>query len=807
MSRKKLRRAKASATASPPALPSDRSLPVLFAVTMFVSALLLFWVQPMMAKMVLPLLGGTPAVWNTCMVFFQAALLAGYAYVHVSTAWLGVHRQLLFHLALLAVPFLALPIGVTKDWVPPSEDNPIPWLLALLFVSVGFPFFVLSTTAPLLQKWFACTGHPSAKDPYFLYSASNLGSMLALLGYPVLLEPFLPLRPDSWVSQSWLWAVGYVVLVMLIVCCAWVVRLSLDESTAREDDNGRAPAPDSQPDAPVPLRSRLLTRLRWVALASVPSSLMMGVTTYMSLDLAAIPLFWVIPLALYLLSFILVFAKWPDRLHQGMVRALPVTLLLLVFLMQREVQLPIGIAILFHLLTLLVVALVCHGELARNRPPARQLTEFYLWMSLGGVLGGLFNALLAPLLFSGVAEYPIALVGACLLLPRRAPHRLGWLSRRAPSWLAKPLAVLVDVVLALLPGLAALGPFLFLAARTKSTPWVVSLRDTLSTGLGGLGNWLNNIPVSTQTLLAYGLAVVLCYLYKSRPLRFGLAVGAFVLGSTFWQQFLKGPLVHQERSFFGVLKVQATKGDQFTYYRLVNGTTLHGMQDVDPKRRKEPLTYYHPTGPIGQIFKAFPESQAKKNVAVIGLGTGTLAAYGLPGQQFTFYEIDPAVIRIALKHFAYLADCRAECRYFLGDARIGLEMAPDHQYQLMVVDAFSSDSIPIHLITREAVQLYFQKLTDDGLLAVHVSNRYLDLEPVLGNLAQKLGLVGLFQADDDTAGHPGKQPSLWAVLARRPEHLGSLATNSRWRMIGTSPEVGEWTDDFSNLLRVFRWME
>jgi hypothetical protein len=410
---------------------SAAKTPLLFAVTLFLSAALLFCVQPLIAKMILPLLGGAPAVWNTCMVFFQALLLAGYSYAHASIAWLGARRQAMLHLGLLVLPALTLPLltlpfriahgeplpldlpGLSELANPPTEANPIPWLLLLLLVSVGLPFLVLSTSAPVLQKWFAGTGHPAARDPYFLYAASNLGSMLALLGYPILLEPFLGL-----VQLSHFWTIGYGAFVLLTLACAvqlWRAPADLQKGIHRpEEATGLVLSSSSRPVTAG-------RRLCWVALAFVPSSLMLGVTTYLTTDVAAIPLLWVLPLALYLLTFILVFARQPPLSHRGLVWLMPLVVVLLVFLLMLPQQLQL-LFLPLHLVGFFVIALVCHGELARDRPAPAHLTEFYLWLSVGGVLGGLFNGLLAPLVFDRIAEYPLALVLACLLRPSRVDN-------------------------------------------------------------------------------------------------------------------------------------------------------------------------------------------------------------------------------------------------------------------------------------------------------------------------------------------------------------------------------------------------
>jgi hypothetical protein len=792
----------------------DIPLPVLFAVTIFVSATLLFLVQPMIAKMVLPLLGGTPAVWNTCMVFFQAVLLAGYAYAHATTAWLGVRRQVLLHTALLLLPLLVLPIGISRDWVPPNDSNPIPWLLALLTVSVGLPFFVLSSSAPLLQKWFAGTGHASAKDPYFLYAASNLGSMLALLSYPTLIEPWLPLKAQDYLAQNHLWALGYGLLVVLVVGCGWAVW----RRTPKGAHLGLGGS-DLSSEAAVweELRSRPTTwqRLHWIGLAFVPSSLMLGVTSYITLDIAAVPLLWIIPLALYLLSFIIVFARWPLAMHKATILVMPLVVLLLVFTKLAQVKMGITLTILLHLLAFFLVAMVCHGELARRRPPPRYLTEFYLLMSVGGVLGGLFNALVAPLAFTTILEYPIAMVLACLLLPRWNPHEKPLLSRLFPRVFSEPIGIILDLTLPLALALAAFGLVYFFAGPIFENPLLARPQGWALRGIKWLatskGEYSDDLYVRIRSIIMYGLPVLLCYACVPRPLRFGLCVAAlFVVGER-WDSFKSidqgDRILHQERSFFGVLTVRSEPyGDEYEKHTLMHGDIMHGEQILSPDLQDEPITYYHRTGPLGQMFSSFQGPYAKHNVALIGLGSGTTACYSQPGRNLTFYDIDPAVVRIAQNpaYFTYWSDCRPEPGLVLGDARLMLELAKDHSYDVIAVDAFSSDAIPIHLITRQAIELYFRKLSDHGVLAVHVSNRYLDLRPVLGNIAEDLGLFGLFEDDlNDSA--PGKSISEWVVLVRQQDDLGWLAKDNRWEPIGSKPSVGIWTDDFSNLLRVFRW--
>jgi spermidine synthase len=738
------------------------------------------------------------------MVFFQAALLGGYAYAHATTAWLGVVRQAMLHLAVLALPLSALPLTVNPGLLGVGEVNPVLNVLILLAVSVGLPFLVVSTTAPLLQEWFAHTGHPAARDPYFLYAASNLGSMLALLGYPTLIEPRVHLRGYGWLSQTRLWSLGYVVLAGLTVLCALTLWRSVSARPARGSDASAttvvpgAPAPPQAAKEDAPARGR---RLGWVALAFVPSSLLLGVTTYITTDIAAVPLLWVLPLAIYLLTFILAFARWPARLHRIVMAATLPVVLLVMFLMVSGFRQRIWVTVLWHLLLLLVVALACHGQLALGRPSPRYITDFYLLVAVGGVLGGLFNALVAPAVFNSLVEYPLMMVLACMLVGAR---------RTAPGGTAG--TVFLDLALSL--GVGALALVLYSQSLTLRLDFAFLAR-VLDLGSTWLMDWLNLLERTVNKILVYGPPLIAAFLFRRRPLAVGLALAGVLVVAGFVDARNSGQ-IRQARSFFGVVRVVRDR-DEEGYIELRHGTTLHGRQSLDPKRRGEPLSYYHRQGPIGQVFAELDRRGAVRRVAVIGLGTGTLAAYARPGDAMTFYEIDRLVREIAFDraYFTYVTDARdrgATLRVELGDARVSLEAGrregSGERYDLIVVDAFTSDAIPVHLLTREALRLYLERLTAGGLLALHISNRYLRLEPVVANLAEDAGLGGrLLQHDEESSETGGAANSTWVVLARTPEALGSLAADGRWTAMRLEIDrrVGAWTDDFHNLLAVFKW--
>jgi len=734
-------------------------LPVLvFTVTLFLSAFLLFSIQPMVGKMVLPRLGGTPAVWNTCMVFFQAVLLAGYGYAHLMTRWLGSRRQASWHLVLLLLPILSLPIGLPASWVPPTDTTPLPWLLRVLAIGVGLPFFLVSTSAPLLQKWFSDTRDPSAHDPYFLYAASNLGSFTALVSYPIVIEPAFRL-----ITQSRLWTAGYWLFALLVVGCAQV----LWRSAAPDVPLQRAPQPPPPP-APSATAVSWTRRGWWILLALAPSSLLLGVTTYLSTDLAPIPLLWVVPLALYLLSFVLVFAKRPPLSHMLVIRVLPFVVLPLCIALILRTTKPIWLLIPLHLLMFFVSAMVCHGELAKDRPSTHYLTEFYFWISVGGVLGGMFNALIAPLLFDTVIEYPLMMFLVCLLRPGSSPTN----PRPRTTWMDLALPIALGVLIA--------GQILGARAVDVHNTWPAQL-------------------------VIFGLSSLLCYSFSRRPIRFGLGIGMFLLAGlatmTHWHH-----LLHQERSFFGVYRVaRGAEG-----HALFHGTTLHGLQSHHPAHMLEPLTYFHASGPLGDIVRTLRATSPDSPVAVIGLGTGSMACHAEPQQRWTFYEIDPLVVRIATNpwYFTFLRDCPGIYDLVLGDARLSLAAAPDHHYRLIAIDAFSSDAIPVHLLTREAIDLYVKKLRPRGLLAFHISNRHLRLKCVLGDIAAAEGMIALRRNDGQRTEEQialGKQTSEWVVLAHRREDVDALADNPQWTALQPRPNARVWTDDFSNVFGVFRW--
>ena len=735
----------------------------IYTLTIFVSAGLLFLVQPLFARMVLPLLGGSPAVWNTALVFYQAALLAGYAYAHALTTKLGARRAALAHLVVIAIPLLFLPIAIPPGWVPPQNANPSGWLLMLLLACVGLPFFAVSTSSPTLQKWFAATGHPAAADPYFLYAASNAGSMIALLSYPFWIEPRLRL-----IEQSRLWQAGYALFFALMIVCAWALWRSPEEKVRPNSGVLCAPIP-------------LLRRARWVVLALVPSSLMIGVTTYLSNEIAAIPLLWIVPLVLYLLSFICVFATHPPIPHALAVRALAILIIPLAVALTVRATDPMTLLVPLHLGVLFLAALVCHGEIARDRPAPEHLTGFYLAMSVGGVLGGAFNALLAPQIWTSVSEYPLMLVLAGALLPR------AFLLDNAKTGTAEN-DVRRD------------------SQRDRILDFALPILVGLATAALMLGLQRAKIYGPAALALMFGPTTLACFSFSRRPLRFALALGAILLCGGLFHVENEGDALLTERSFFGVHRV--TRDGKGRYIILIHGNTVHGQQSVDPARRREPLSYYYPSGPIGQAFEKM--GAAWNSVGVVGLGVGSLAAYAEPHQQWTYFEIDPAVERIARdkRFFSFISDSRAPLSVSLGDARLSLQSVPDVSLDVLILDAYSSDAIPIHLMTREAVGIYLRKLKPNGILSFHISNRHLDLEPVVAALMDDARLKCLVQRDLKISRRDadlGKLGSIWVMAARTGEDLKILDKDARWKPLRRKPDSRVWTDDYSSILAAMKW--
>ena len=723
--------------------------PLLFSATLCISAGLLFWVQPLIAKTLLPILGGAPAVWNTCLLFFQSMLLVGYLYAVASSRWLSLRSQAAVHVALLLL--IAIYLLRSPAHAPVltalQPDHPTRWLLQNLLISIGPPFFILSASNPLLQSWFSRLRHHLAVDPYFLFAASNAGSLIALVAFPLVLEPNLGLS-----EQYHFWRVGFAVLITL----ACVIALALKPLASVTTDVAPQISAKKLP---------VLQRLRWLALAFVPSSLMIGVTTFITTDVASVPLLWVIPLALYLLTFVLAFSKRQLVSPASLNRPMMVAALVVILILASGATEPAWVLILANLGFFFVAAMMCHGQLANDRPAVAHLPEYYLWIALGGALGSCFNVLIAPVLFTSIVEYPLAIVIACMLQRTETEQ-----SSFGPRDVIYPLAVYILTI-----SLAALVTY----SRPSSS--IFSLFIVLG------------VPL-----------ILINHFFRARPLRFGLGLCAVMLASVFYNG-LTDRTIHTVRNFFGTSRVTIDSTGRIN--SLYSGNTVHGRQFVEQSRHCEPLSYHHENGPLGQVMAVFNAAPANPRVAVIGLGVGAMASYSQPDQEWTFYEINPDVIKLARnsRYFTYLQDCaRGSLRIVEGDARLNLQNAPAGHYGLIVLDAFSSDAIPVHLVTQQALDLYLSKLADGGILAFHISNRSLDLKPILADLADSRKLECIAFDDLKPSSLEGKDPSQWVVMARAAPEISNLSINSQWqRLNGHGGRV--WSDDFSNILRAIRW--
>ncbi len=713
--------------------------------TLFVSAFLLFLAPPIVAKMVLPLYGGSPMVWNICMASFQIALVAGYACAYATSIWLGRRRQIALLVFIVVLPFAVLPVSIDRG-LPPPEDMSLVSLPLFLTGPIGLPLVGLAFSAAVIHYWFPRTAHRSARHPYFLYVASHAGIFAALTAYAAFFEPSIPLE-----SQRRLWAAGYAVFAILIAGCACFAWRGGDHHhhVSVGGPHGRAK------------RVSYGQRARWVGLAFIPSSLMLAVTTYLSTYTAAVPLLWVVPLVLYLLSLVAAFRSNAPVLHAISGRVFPLLLVVLALIFCLRVTVSVELMIALHILTFVAAAFVAHTRLAANRPSPAQLTEFYLWISLGGMLGGIFNGLVAPIVFNRVLEYPLVLVLASLALPGTARSVFGRRDRTLDF--VVPLFIAATAILAIRfgPALGAVAPQVAVAALA-----------------------------------------VFAFSFRRKPLRFAMSIGALLAAG-----LTLGPgaehVLHAERTIFGVYRVSENRNG--TYRALAHGTTLHGMQALGGPESGEPLTYYHRQGPFGQAFESLIQARRPEDVAVVGLGVGTLGAYAEPGQRWTFYELDEAVARLArdTKYFNYLERCGPWCNVIIGDPRASLTRDPYSRYDLLVLDAFRSDSVPVHLLTRESLDVYLKHLRPYGVMLFHISNPRLTLAPILGRLAEAHGLSVIVNVDRRTESWPvSRHESIWVAMAKHLEHLGPIAADPRWRSIDVPPSTPLWTDDFSNILKV-----
>jgi SAM-dependent methyltransferase len=741
----------------------DRVTPVLFAVAIFTSAALVFVVQPMVTKLVLPMLGGSPSVWNTSMVFFQAALLAGYAYAHALQRVRSMKTQLAVHLALLLLAALFLPLKINGLLGDPNPSAPIGWLLATLALSVGAPFGVLSATAPLLQAWYARVrvGHADGQNPYVLYAASNLGSFLALLAYPVVIEPLMTLS-----GQRAGWSGGYAVFMLMVVALAVVVwRRRLDLTSE--------PAPLAV-SPPIAWRDKLVL----ILLAAAPSSLMLGVTAHLSTDVASAPFLWVIPLALYLLTFVIAFQDRPWI-------PLPITLTLagafgaicVMLTAFRSGSWPMMFAV--HLGAFFLLALMCHQRLAAKRPAPDRLTEFYLLMSLGGVVGGAFTALLAPVIFDTVWEYPLVLVLVGLARP--------WKRTEIRKW--EVIAFVAALLICVLP------PVL---SASFQADWDLA--------------WAFNrhfpLRMEQLTKIILGGAVVIAFLLRDRSYAYVALLAAMTLSAQYIARGYDWDLT--ERSFFGVMRVANRPDPRLggDVHVLMHGTTLHGAQARNPQFACMPTLYYAPQSPIGQAALAIRQRTPGVKFGVVGQGAGAMAAYKRGADSLTFFEIDPMVDRLSRdpKWFTYINGCAQNAgtggsvQTVLGDARLTMAHEAPGSYDLLLIDAFSSDSVPTHLLTREAIGDYLKLLKPNGVVVIHLSNRNLDITGPAEAAARALNAPHLHQIYYEKQAAPDMAEASTEAIILSPTEAGlaEFRADSRWDSL-PDPHVRPWTDDYVNL--------
>jgi hypothetical protein len=732
----------------------------LFTATIFLSALLLFSVEPMFTKMALPLLGGSPSVWSVAMVFFQTLMLAGYSYAYALMRWAPPRLGVIVHIVVLTASFAFLPIVPHFANAPPGAANPTLWLILVFGASVGLPFFALSAQGPMLQSWFARAGHSQSSDPYFLYAASNAGSCIALLAYPFLVEPLLGLSAQS-----------ALVTILFVVMAALVVLSSVAGLRGAAVSPVERAASETTRLSAKPIGARQV--LVWVARSFVPSGLLVSVTAHISTDIASAPLLWVLPMGLYLLTFVLAFRSrcFASDATLGVLAAWSGAMALMTLGMASGSM--IGLAV--HLTAFFCIAMMCHRMLYRSRPDAGALTLFYFSMSLGGALGGLFAGLIAPLIFSVVAEYPLLIVAALAC----RPGALGLLRATSPR-----------AVLSLFGAIAAIFLAAHAALAVTGSPEIAT-----RIAFGGLGATAFLIWRRAGALLIVALAMA--------------------LQLTWLPGFEKG--IENYRSFFGVNRVKETGDGQFRV--LIHGTTLHGairIRNADGSPfigRPIPATYYHPNGPLGEtIAAARTTHDGLRHIAVIGLGAGALACDTRAGEPATFYEIDPVVVRLAsdASRFRYLADCAPGAKIIIGDARLTLA-SQSQTSDVMIIDAFSSDAIPVHLLTTEAIALYMSKLDEHGLLALHISNNHMEFASLIARSAADLGLLAYVRRDTNVSPRDPdmRTASAVIVLARREADFGPLLRDNEWRKTLPDPAVGAWTDDRSSILAaiVAKWRQ
>ncbi|KAF1082350.1 MAG: hypothetical protein GQF41_1071 [Candidatus Rifleibacterium amylolyticum] len=758
---------------------------LLFSITSFISAFLIFLVQPMIGKMLLPDVGGAPAVWNTCMFFFQLLVLTGYVYTHLSLKKFGLRVQTFVHLLLAIMTFVVLPFNLDFSETVPS--HPSLWILFKLLKNVALPFFLLATLSPLLQVWFSLSGHNDSQNPYFIYTAGNIGSFAALLSYPILIETTLDLS-----QQSLLWMILYITLLILLLICRLQTRNGINHSSNRPTELSRQP-----------LQGQIIKN--WVAAAFIPSSLLLGVTLYLTTDIAPVPLLWVMPLMIYLATFALAFSSYnlPFGLIEKMAVLAIVSFPLTYFIKGTDPLLP-GIVLNFSIL--FAISLYCHSYLAKTRPSINHLTDFYAWISLGGVLGGFFNSLIAPTIFTDFTEYSLIIAAAALFL--YSTHKMEKHHKTPETPLRLPVLLISGLIIS--TSLVTINeidmPDYF---RKLALMYAIDVNVSIwSSILDVLSNFGNYIRAGLLILVT----ATQLYVLKPEPKRGLFVISGTMMIALFVYNIGKSPaILLQTRNFFG--KKEVTSSDKNLSRVMTNGATMHGLQVISYPLRLKPLLYYHPAGPVGDIF-ALPQTRKPDfKPCIIGLGIGSMAAYSLPGQEFTFIEIDPDVISFMADTdvlFTYTTDYASQCRIIEGDGRLKLKEEPEGKFDIIFIDAFSSVAIPTHLLTLEAIQLYLSRIKSNGMIVFHVSNRYLKIARALKAIAcsQNLAMLHISDYDFDATAKENlyRDKCEYVVLAKTEEpllELQSIAKN-RWVLVNASEsDIKVWTDQYSSLLPIF----
>ena len=783
----------------------------LFTLTVFLSAGLLFAIQPMIAKSLLPVFGGGSSVWTTCMLFYQTILLLGYLYAHVLTTRFGRRSQLIIHSSLLLIAIVAGVLYDTPVAPPHASTFPVPWLILQLTLVSGLPFFAISSAGPLIQGWFAKTGHKRAHDPYFLYAASNGGSMLGLIAYPLIMEPEFGLA-----AQRRYWLIGFGIFIVLAMYAASQTKKAIKETAKQKKRRLKEEARLGSIDGLAVLGDektgdgRVIDwkrRLYWIYLAFIPSSMLLGVTNYITTDVVSLPLLWVLPLLVYLVTMIIAFGTHAQRAVRDFTRPMVLVILgAMILLMANEmnVESSMSMIVLIELLLLASIGIVCHGRLSMDRPAAKHLTEFYLLMSVGGALGGIFNGIISPLIFTTHLEYPIALVLALSILPW-SKDLVGLNARRIRRIKLIRRVVMPMVAVGYVVALGFLGGH---------------ITDVLEQSFGVV-----TAGMVIKFLLVVGPALFMYFTWKDG---FGCALTfLFPMIAIQYNILADTDVLFRARTFYGIHKVtqqllyDAKLDRNIPVHVIHHGTTIHGIQYLDPEFELEPLGYYHFDGPCGVIMDTIKSMRPEgARIGIMGLGSGAIAAHGRSQDQIVFFEIDPMVEQIARdpKLFSYLektpAALAGNIEVRLGDARKLIEDSQangEEKFDLLHADAFSSDSIPVHLVTVEAINLYFDRLTDDGMVVLHISNRYLDLMPLVYELAIETTPLAPFLAmekesdisKDDRLYH---FPSVWVVLTRSPETGQRLLdAGMESYVIKEEYRIKVWTDDYSNIISLIKW--